>query len=267
MIVKTEAIVLRSRKFRETSSILALYSKEFGKISVIAKGARARGNKFGSSLQPLGHVAAVLYKHEGRDLHLLSQCDTISRFHHLAEDLDKFASAMSVVEMLEHVAHGEQRNDQLFNLTLAVLRAIENAPAGPGAIQLFFELHLSDLLGFKPNFHTCLSCGKPLDEKALGTKGGELRLMSGGVLCAQCSEGAGNQGRASLAAIRILQRIQETTDPEALTPLRMTGHQMEEVRAILRQYLQNHVGGLDRLKAQSVATSITENTQQHHSVL
>ena len=258
MIVKTDAIVLRVRKYRETSSIAVVYTKEFGKLSVIGKGARGPRNKFGSSLQPLSHVSAVLYKHEGRDLHLISQCESIGRFPRLAQDLDKFSAAMSVVELLEHVAHGEQRNDQMFDLTLGVLQAIDNASGNAINLQFFFELHLSDLLGFKPNFHTCLSCDQPLDRERLGTKGGELRLLNGGIVCPHCSKRTGSEGMVSPGALSILQRFQETKEPEKVTPVRLTVHQTGEVGTILRQYLQCHVGGLQHLKAQSVTESITE---------
>lgn len=257
MIVKTEAIVLRSRKYGETSNILNLYTKEFGKLSVIAKGARGPKSKFGSSLQPLGHVCAVLYKNDRRDLHLLSQCDSISRFSNLPEDLDKFTSAMFILELLEHVAHDEHRNDQLFELTLETLQAMNSASANVLNLQFYFELRLSDILGFRPNFHTCLLCGNSLDEDRGGTKGFELRLDSGGVACGACSERSRRGDFISLPALKILHRLQETTAPKDVTRFRLSDHQTEEVRTILRQYLQSHVGGLQRLRSQRLAARLT----------
>ena len=256
MIAKTEAIVLRSRKYRETSKILNLYTKEFGKLSVIAKGARGPKSKFGSSLQPLSHVSTVLYKHDHRELHLLTQCDSVTQFRRLAEDLEKFTAAMSVVEMVEYVAHGEERNEQLFGLALSVLKAINEAEKNAINIQYYFELHLSDVLGFKPNFHTCISCNNALDEEHIGTKGGELRLGNGGVLCAGCSERVGARGSISLGALRVLQRLQDATEPGAVIQMKLSDHQGEEVKTTLMQYLQSHVGGLHRLKARPLASSI-----------
>lgn len=255
MIAKTEAIVLRTRKYGETSRILNLYTREFGKLSVIAKGARGPKNKFGASLQPPNHVFAVLYKSDNRELHLLSQCDTITRFRNVPDDLDKFSAVMSIVELVELVMHDEERNDQLFDLTLSALNGINDALKNPVNVQYYFELHLSDVLGFRPNFHTCCSCGMPLDHEHVGTKGGELRLGSGGVLCETCS-GRTVRGAISLGSLQLLQKLQEATDPSSVTPLRLAEHQTVEVGTTLRQHLQSHVGGLHRLKARAVVASI-----------
>lgn len=256
MITKTEAIVLRARKYRETSKILNLYTKEFGKLSVIAKGARGPRNKFGASLQPPNHVFAVLYKNDNRELHLLSQCDTVTPFRNVADDLDKFTSAMSIVELVELVAHDEERNEQLFDLTLSALKETNDTARNPANVQFYFELHLSDILGFKPNFHLCCSCGMPLDGEHVGTKGGQLRLAIGGVLCSSCSVPTVHES-ISLGSLQALQRLQEAGHPSGVTPMRLGEHQKEEVGRTLRQHLQNHVGGLQRLKVQGVAASIS----------
>lgn len=255
MIVKTEAIVLRARKFRDTSKILALYTKEFGKISVIAKGARGPKNKFGAALQPFAHVMAVVYKHSHRDLHLLSQCDVITEFRRLPEDIDKFTASMSILELVGHVAHDEDRNVEFFDLLLTSLRAMNDATKNAANIRFYFEIHLSDILGFRPNFVSCCGCGRPVDELSAGTKGEELRLGSGGVLCNECSSSS-DLGGISAGSINILQRLQKATAPDIVTHMSPSGHQTHEVQAALARYLQAHVGGLHKLRARDVASSM-----------
>ena len=107
MIVKTEAIVLSAMKFRDTSKIVRLYTREFGKVSVVAKGARDAKSKFRSALQPMSHVSAVIYKNDNRELQLLSQCDSITSFHHLTEDMEKMCAALSALELVDVVTHDE----------------------------------------------------------------------------------------------------------------------------------------------------------------
>ena len=61
MIVKTEAIVLRGRKQGDTSKLATLYTRDFGKIDVIAKGAREQKSKFGGALEMFARSTVVLY--------------------------------------------------------------------------------------------------------------------------------------------------------------------------------------------------------------
>ena len=124
MLVKTDAVILKSMKYRDTSKIVTLYSKEFGKLKVIAKGARSAKNKFGASLDPLTCSHVVLYKKEQRDLHLLSQCDLILPFNRLREDFDRMSVGFSVIELLNQIVHEEERNEPLYQLLLETLTAL-----------------------------------------------------------------------------------------------------------------------------------------------
>ena len=104
MIVSTEAVILKTMKYRDTSRIVTLYTRDFGRLSVIAKGARSRNNKFGASLEPLSHVSAVLYKNEHRDLHLLSKCEISTQFRRIPEDLERLSTAMAIIELSPRIA-------------------------------------------------------------------------------------------------------------------------------------------------------------------
>jgi DNA repair protein RecO (recombination protein O) len=256
MIVKTDAIVLRARKFRETSRILTLYTREFGKLSAIAKGARGAKGRFGASLQPATHVTAVLYKHDHRELQLLSQCDALTDVRSLSDDLERFTVAMAIIEMVDVVSHDEERNVPLYELLLGSLTSVGSAERHALNIQFYFDIHLAGILGFRPNFHTCLACGAELTTGGIGTKGGELRLGNGGVLCNVCSDGAQGQGSVTQGSLKLLQHLQDAQQPEDATRLKLTEHQTEEISSILRHYLESHVGGLHRLKARSLAQSI-----------
>ncbi|MBI5473011.1 MAG: DNA repair protein RecO [Ignavibacteriae bacterium] len=133
MIVKTEAIVLSAMKFRDTSKIVRLYTKEFGKVSVIAKGARDAKSKFRGGLEPTNHVACVIYRHSNRELQLLSQCDIVQSFRTLSDNLEKMFAALSAVELVDLVSHGEDENQTLFTLLLNHIRVVNDATNHPVA--------------------------------------------------------------------------------------------------------------------------------------
>ena len=75
MIVKTEAIVLKSFDFRETSRIVTFYSREYGKVKGLLKGIRKDPRKFGSSVDRFSVNDIVFYQYRNSDIHLVSQCD------------------------------------------------------------------------------------------------------------------------------------------------------------------------------------------------
>ncbi len=77
---KTQAVVLKTQRLGETSKILTLYSQKFGKIKVVAKGARGLKSRFYGTLEPLNHISIVYYFKETRELQLLSQADICVKF-------------------------------------------------------------------------------------------------------------------------------------------------------------------------------------------
>ncbi len=256
MIVTTEAIVLKSMKYRDSSKILTLYTRQFGKVSVIAKAARDRKSKFGASLDPMSYVTAVLYWKEGRDLQLLSQCDLAEHLRFLTEDLEKMACAMGVIELLNAVTHGEEQNERLFQLTVEALLAINAATKSVLLALYTFEVRLLDILGFKPNFHACFHCGRSLDEP--GTVGGKIgmHISAGGVSCNNCRMQHPGLEEISFPALKVLQRMQELRSVEPITRLHVSAGTAEEIRSVLRRYFQSHIDGLRVLKAEGVFASI-----------
>ncbi len=103
MIVSTDAIVLRSMKYGETSKIVTLYSQKFGKIKVIAKGARGAKSRFGASLEPMTHSSVILYKKEERELNLLSKSEITKSFLKFGSSGDRLATGLAVVELVNMV--------------------------------------------------------------------------------------------------------------------------------------------------------------------
>ncbi|HNY91144.1 MAG TPA: DNA repair protein RecO, partial [bacterium] len=88
---KTEAIVLHTRKQGETSKILSLYTLHYGRLSVMAKGARSLKSRYSGVLEPLTHIQIVFYRYEARDLHYLSQAEIVTPFASIHGQLGKMA--------------------------------------------------------------------------------------------------------------------------------------------------------------------------------
>lgn len=156
MLVSTEAIVLRSRKHGETSKIVTLYSREYGKVDVIAKGARDIKSKFGGALESFTESRIVFYKKEKAEasLYLLSKAEPIRSNSRLLEGLEKIEAATAIAELLNRSMHDEEKHLALYDLTSAVLTAMsssaEEVAAGP--LLIYYYLRFAEQLGFAIQF-------------------------------------------------------------------------------------------------------------------
>ena len=139
---------------------MAFFTRQFGTIGGIVKGARQRKSRYGSALEPMRYVSLVLYKKEGRELATVSQCDVLRLFPRLEDDLDKMAVGLSIMELLSMISQEEESNP-LFTLVLDAVSALNDATKNPRNVFYYFEIHLARLLGFQPLFGHCSSCGTP----------------------------------------------------------------------------------------------------------
>jgi DNA repair protein RecO (recombination protein O) len=254
MIVKTEAIVLSAMKYRDTSKIVRLYTREFGKISVIAKGARNGKSKFRSALEPMSHVSTVIYKTDNRDLQLLSQCDAIESFRHLSEEMEKMYAVMTAIELVNVVSREEETNETLFDLLLNHIRIVNTATNHSVVALYYFEMKLLELLGFKPELSFCVYCEEGMDRKREEKR--SYALARDGILCAECSDGSSASDKISLGTLTTLQRLQQANSVESLMNLHFSHLINQEVRRSLRQHLRTHVEGFHGLRSEEVFAAI-----------
>ncbi|MEO1479305.1 MAG: DNA repair protein RecO, partial [Bacteroidota bacterium] len=147
MIVRTDAVVLRTLDYGETSQIVALFTREHGLLSVIAKGSRRPKSRFGSTLQPLAYVQAVYYFREGRGLQTLKETAHVQRFATLPLDLDRLTRGMRMLELVRALFEEGEPNPAVFNLLLRGLHWLDTAPPRPANGLCHVQLRLATLLG------------------------------------------------------------------------------------------------------------------------
>lgn len=163
MIETTEAIVLKSLKYGDTSKIVTLYTKKFGKVTVIAKGARGNKNKFGSALEPMSYIQTVFYKKESREVQLLSQADHISVYRSLQQSGNKLIIGLCIIELLHATIHDEEKNEELFNSTRDSLSFLNASVSNEINFAIWYMIRLISLNGFEIDFSRCSLCHKSLE--------------------------------------------------------------------------------------------------------
>lgn len=151
MIAKTEAIILKSIQYSETSLIVSAYSRELGRISMMARGARRPRSKFGSALQTMSHIQSVIYYKEGRDIFPLNEASLVHRRRNLVRDLGKITVGLRIVELVRGLTQEQDPNTEIFDLLVSVLDKLDSSNDRIYNILLYFQLRLATCLGIEPN--------------------------------------------------------------------------------------------------------------------
>ena len=149
-IDKAQGLVLNKRDLRETSVIVDLYTKEFGKISGILKGIRTEPEKFASNLEPFSLNEIIFYRKTHSNLHLVSQADKLDNFTGTRQSIERSTTAGFMMELIGSIMQPEDKNEEIFNLALASLKELETNYS-PEKIATIFKIKILSLSGFKPH--------------------------------------------------------------------------------------------------------------------
>ncbi|MDM5315855.1 DNA repair protein RecO [Fictibacillus sp. b24] len=177
MLYKVEGIVIKTVPYGESNTIITLYTKELGKIGVMARGAKKPKSRFTSITQLFTYGIFVFQK--GRGLGTLQQGEALSSFRKIREDLVKTAYAAYLAELLDrHTSEDDLRPD-LFGWIKQSLEYI-NHGIDPEVITFLFEMKMMKIAGIVPELTKCVSCHS--------TEGDfSFSIREGGFLCERCS--------------------------------------------------------------------------------
>ena len=204
---RVEAIVLRHNDWGEADRLLILFTREMGKLRVVAKGVRKLHSRKAGHLEPLTRVSLLLAR--GRDLMIVTQAETLAANSPLKEDLLLLGYASYVVELLDRFTFEEGENRPLYRL---LADALERLSAGkdPAYVLRFYELRLLDLMGFRPQLFQCALC-----EREILAEDQFFSPENGGILCPKCGIETGSARPISLKALKYLRHYQRSSFSEA----------------------------------------------------
>ncbi len=242
-IEKTEAIVLRAIPWSETSLVVTLWTRDYGKLSAVAKGARRLRSPFESALDLLAHSSVVFLAKAGDVLDLLTEAKLLRRFRSGQQNLLNLYCGYYVAELLLALTEEGSPIVELFELTQRTLEDLDGMHL-PAEVLLRFELNILRLLGHMPSFDACVGCGNPIvvsESIAFG-------IESGGVLCRGCLPGQRSVVRLKKATLEYL--IGMLQNPWDTTPLRSIEPALRaEIRSLMNRIfidLQNRLFEMHR---------------------
>lgn len=201
---KTEAVVLRQTSLGEADRILTLFTPDVGKVRAVARGVRRPKSKLSGHLELLNQVKVSLSY--GRSLDAVNEAQSIRSFRGFRDDLQRVSKAIYMAELVDGFTIENSANYELYLLlvnSLAWLESTDNADL----LLRYFELHLLEASGYRPELVNCVECGtrlEPGDHLFSGS--------SGGMLCPKCRlTSEESLIPVSLNAIKVLRFLQRET--------------------------------------------------------
>jgi DNA repair protein RecO (recombination protein O) len=239
-LMTAEALILDVRDLHDRDRIVTFLTREHGKTSGVAKGARVKHSRFGGQLQPLAKVQVTWFQKEGQDLGRISSVELVRTAHLLQTDLEgNLLGAYLADHMLEFAQEGETA-DHFFRLLDSTIQALL-AGVDRDLATRYFESWILRLAGVFPAPHACPECGSPFPpEGAMLPRSGEM------LLCLDCG---GRSGFAvSPAALELLRRIGRESLPAAAErpPSPALLREVEDLCAqVRRHFLQRELRSYD----------------------
>jgi DNA repair protein RecO (recombination protein O) len=151
MILGTEALVLQTIPYGDTSVIAKVYSRERGLLSIIVKGARGgKRNRKAALLQTLNLLDLSLMLRENRDLHYLKEMQLLKAWSDIPFSVSKTSQLLFIAELLRNTVREEEKNESLFEFLKNTLQLLDELPEAQALFHQKFSLELTRLLGFYP---------------------------------------------------------------------------------------------------------------------
>lgn len=201
------ALVVRGIDWSETSRIVTLWSREFGKLRALAKGGRRLNSSFEIALDLLNVDRIAFIRKSSGGLDLLTEASVAERFPKLRASMPALYAAYYVAELLSEGTETYDPHETLFDATLGALRDFGDAGPQLGPRVAAYELTWLHALGYSPALDTCAACGREVRAAAV------FSPSAGGVLCADCAKSQKDGRRLSAGALAMLQTLQR--DPAA----------------------------------------------------
>jgi DNA repair protein RecO (recombination protein O) len=225
---RTEAIVLKRTDFGEADRLLTLFSKEFGKISAIAKGARKPQSR------KTGHVELFMrskfFIAKGRNLDIIIQAEMIDPHAPLREDLMRVSHASYAVELLSRFTVEDDPHPGIYNLLDDTLSR-HSETNDLDLVTRYYELRLLSLAGFQPRLYHCVSCGEDIQELDQ-----YFSPELGGILCPDCRHADSKAISVSASAVKVMRYLQ-TRNWDTVKHLHMRKETRDELERIMQKYI------------------------------
>lgn len=181
----TLGIIIKRRPFKEYDRAVVLYTRDYGKINLVVRGAERPASKLAGHIEPLSLIEAMIVR--GRRDYLGAARSIDSRIT-VRQDLNRLFYAGAALAALDKLTKEEEPDAELFFLTESFLEYLDKRTSDlkkeKGEILLAAYLwKLLSELGYTPRLDNCLTCGLPIK-----SEDNRFDALHGGLICPVCAD-------------------------------------------------------------------------------
>lgn len=256
MLAKTRGFVLRETKFRDQSKICLLYTEEFGRISVLLKGARNPKSRLSGLFSTANLVELVLYRKPDRELHLVKEARLLASPMQGNADLERYTVLYQLLDLLRQATNPEDNDKRLFTALAKTISFITTEGSDPCLGLAWFLVHLACSLGFSPNLRNCAVTGRQITASS-NTALCFLPHLGGAAYETEARLKSEERRPLSTTAYRLLSLLVHQ-DLQTLSRLGVPRDESCALSTLLHEYCSLHAGhrprpGSDRILQQLIS--------------
>jgi len=228
---ESEAIVLRTYPLREADLLVTLFTRLEGKVHGVARSAKKSKKRFGGALEPLTYVKAYYEDRERQELARLDSCEVLESPLATTVTYPRAVALAHVAEVLDELLPEREANDAAFRLALSALMALRGSDVWMPVT--YFELWITRLMGYLPDFSECIACGHRLNgDRAY------FHALADGLMCIDDKRLASSEMSAES---RMLAAQMFRAPVESFATVAWPKGRAADLRKYLVQTLQRHV--------------------------
>lgn len=232
MLVKWEGIVIRSVDYGEASKVVTVFTREHGKVGIMARGAKKPKSRLTAVSQLFTHGYYLCKKGPGTGMPELSQGEIVDSYADLRQDLIKTAYAAYLSELFDRLTNEREPNPFLFQLLQLTLHYLDEG-RDPEILCRIFESKMLIIAGIRPQLNACANCGDEREPYAFS-------ISQGGLLCPNCL--AQDPYVISITpAVWKLLRLFQLFDLERLGDIEVKESTRNQLKHVLRKFMDEHL--------------------------
>lgn len=206
---RTECVVLDKKDQHESDRVFSVFTKDFGKIDVLAKAVRKINSKLKAGIDVF-YLSEIEFI-QGKNRKTLTDAVVIKKNRFIRED-ENYKIVKNIFDLLEGFVKGQERDEQTFELLMQSLSGVEGGWKEKELAYYYFLWNFLSLQGYHFETKKCVSCKNDLEPECIF-----ISCKNGGTVCKKCAPDQGlSCKKVDKDLIKVLRLILEKNWPIVL---------------------------------------------------